>query len=58
MPSEQYAVCDTQTILEQAKYNSDIGVLRYSLVTSGKRLNSDELALMSEMLKQLGKVRI
>ncbi len=54
-PSEQYAVCDTQTILEQAKYNSDKGVLRYSLVTSGKRLNSDELALMSENVKAIRK---
>lgn len=38
-----YPLLDTDTILKDAKYNYSKGVLRYSVVTSGQKLNSDEL---------------
>lgn len=41
--SEEYSVLQNQEILEEGRYNSSKGVLRYSLVTSGKRLTKKEL---------------
>ncbi|MGB5824108.1 MAG: biotin synthase BioB [Proteocatella sp.] len=42
--SQEYAVLQNQEILEEGRYNSSKGVLRYSLVTSGKRLTENELS--------------
>lgn len=41
--AEIYPLLDEDSLLEQAKYNDERGVLRYSLVTSGKKLNDDEI---------------
>jgi len=40
---KEYPLLDTETIVEQARYNEERGVLRYSIVTSGKRLSAIEL---------------
>lgn len=38
-----YPLLPTKELLRQAKYNDDRGVLRYSIVTSGKRLSDKEV---------------
>ena len=40
---EEYPLLDSKRILDDAKYNDDKGVLRYSIVTSGKRLSQKDL---------------
>lgn len=42
-PSEEYPLLCPEKITEQAVYNAERGVLRYSLVTSGRRLSEDEV---------------
>ena len=42
-PSEEYPLLCSEKITEQAVYNAQRGVLRYSLVTSGRRLSDDEV---------------
>lgn len=49
--AETYAMLDTQSIVAQAKNNDSRGVLRYSLVTSGKRLTADEVAQECESIR-------
>ncbi|MGN1014943.1 MAG: biotin synthase BioB [Butyricicoccus sp.] len=41
--SEEYALLDSEEIVRQAAYNEQKGVLRYSLVTSGRRLSPQEV---------------
>lgn len=50
---ESYPLLSTEKIVEQAKYNDDRGVLRYSIVTSGKRLSSEEVDQVCEMVKSI-----
>lgn len=38
-----YPLLSSKEMLEQAEYNESQGILRYSIVTSGKRLNDDEV---------------
>ncbi|MEN8076378.1 biotin synthase BioB [Clostridioides difficile] len=40
---EEYPLLDKNTVLKDATYNDSKGVLRYSIVTSGKRLSSKDL---------------
>ena len=40
---EEYSLLDSQAIFNYAKYNEEKGVLRYSIVTSGKRLSQNDL---------------
>lgn len=40
---EEYSLLDSQAIFNDAKYNEEKGVLRYSIVTSGKRLSQNDL---------------
>ena len=49
--AESYSLLDTEEIVKQAKYNDNRGVLRYSLVTAGKRLTDDELGQAVESIK-------
>lgn len=50
---ETYPLLSAKQILEQAKYNDDRGVLRCSIVTSGKKLSSDEVDKVCEMVKSI-----
>lgn len=40
---EEYPLLDNQTVLDDAKYNENKGILRYSIVTSGKKLSQKDL---------------
>lgn len=40
---DSYGLMDTERLLEQAKYNEERGIQRYSIVTSGKKLNEEEV---------------
>jgi len=50
---ENYPLLDTDAIVEQAKYNEDRGVLRYSIVTSGKRLSDTEVETMCDSIRAI-----
>ena len=52
---EKYSLLDSEEIFKQAKYNDDKGVLRYSIVTSGKRLNDDEVNNLCKSIKKIRK---
>jgi biotin synthase len=51
--SEEYPLLDTEEIVRQAKYNADRGVVRYSIVTSGKALNDTEIEQMCEAIRAI-----
>ena len=48
--AEEYPLLETQEIVRQAKYNADRGVLRYSIVTSGRALSDFEVGKMCEAI--------
>lgn len=48
---EEYPLLSTEEILRQARYNADRGVLRYSIVTSGKRLSDSEVDRVCESIR-------
>lgn len=48
-----YPLLGTKPILEQAEYNYKKGVSRYGVVTSGKRLNDDEVDQLCNSLKTI-----
>lgn len=50
---EHYPLLDTGTLLEGAKHNEAQGVLRYSIVTSGKRLSDREVAQVCESIRAI-----
>ena len=50
---ETYPLLDTGELLKQAKYNADRGVLRYSIVTSGKRLSNEEVDKVCESIRAI-----
>lgn len=49
----EYALLDTQTIFTDAIHHACEGVKRYSIVTSGKRLNKEELEGVCEIYEKL-----
>lgn len=51
--TEEYSLLDTETIVEQAKYNDQRGVLRYSIVTSAKKLNEQEINKVCESIRAI-----
>lgn len=51
--AEEYPLLDTEEIVRQARYNADCGVLRYSIVTSGRCLNDDEIRQMCEAIREI-----
>lgn len=50
---EHYPLLDTGTLLEGAKHNEAQGVLRYSIVTSGKRLSDREVEQVCESIRAI-----
>ncbi|MDU1413719.1 MAG: biotin synthase BioB [Clostridium sp.] len=52
---EEYPLLDLDTIKEDAKYNDEKGVLRYSVVTSGKRLSDKEVDTLCEVYEKIKK---
>ena len=51
--SARYPLLSTEEIVAQAKVNHEQGVLRYSIVTSGKRLSDTEVDQMCEAVKRI-----
>lgn len=51
--ADEYPLLDTKEIVKQAKYNADRGVLRYSIVTSGRALNDSEVEKMCEAIREI-----
>ncbi len=50
---ESYPLLGTDELLKQAEYNSQRGVPRYSIVTSGKKLSSREVGQVCESIKKI-----
>lgn len=51
--SESYPLLDTERLLSEAKYNAERGVIRYSIVTSGKRLATKEVDQLCESIRRI-----
>ncbi len=49
----EYPLLGKEEILSQAKYNADRGVLRYSIVTSGRALDDLEIDAMCEAIREI-----
>lgn len=53
--TETYPLLGTEELLEGARYNDARGVLRYSIVTSGKRLSDSEVNQVCESIRAIKK---
>jgi biotin synthase len=53
--TETYPLLSAEEFLEGAKNNADRGVLRYSIVTSGKRLSDKEVDKVCESIRRIKK---
>ncbi len=53
---EEYPLLDTDKIVEQAVYNEERGVLRYSIVTSGRRLSPGEVGQVCDSIRSIRKI--
>ncbi len=51
--AEVYPLLDTQTLMDNANYNNDKGVLRFSVVTSGRTLTNEEVQNLCESYKTI-----
>lgn len=51
--ADSYPLLGTEELLKGAKYNADRGVLRYSIVTSGKRLSDAEVERVCESIRTI-----
>lgn len=51
----EYPLLDTESIVKEAIYNAKQGILRFSIVTSGKKLNNKEIDIMCETVKEIHK---
>lgn len=52
---DTYSLLDKDTFLRDAKNNEEIGIGRYSIVTSGKRLGVRDIADVCEVYRYIGK---
>ncbi len=50
---ESYPLLSTQELLEDARSNAQQGVLRYSIVTSGRRLSEEEVEQACESIRRI-----
>lgn len=51
----EYPLLDTESIVKEAVYNAEHGILRFSIVTSGKKLNDCEIDKMCEAVREIHK---
>lgn len=51
--AEGYPLLDKEEIVRQARYNAERGVLRYSIVTSGRALNDSEVDKMCDAIREI-----
>lgn len=49
----EYSLRSAEELIAQARINYDQGVLRYSIVTSGKRLSEDEVDALCEAIRRI-----
>jgi biotin synthase len=52
---EEYPLLPTEDVVKEAKYNDDKGMLRFSIVTSGKALTDEEVDEVCETYKAIHK---
>lgn len=52
---DEYSLLGTDELVAQAKYNDERGILRYSIVTSGKKLNDKEVDQVAKSIKEIKK---
>ena len=50
---ETYPLLDTEALLEQAQYSQSRGVHRYSIVTSGRNLNAQEVSQVCGSIRKI-----
>lgn len=50
---DEYELLNSKNILDDAAYNNDRGILRYSVVTSGRDLSDSELKIMCDCYKNI-----
>lgn len=53
--TETYPLLSTEKLLEGARYNDERGVLRYSIVTSGRRMSDREVDQVCESIRTIKK---
>lgn len=53
--ADEYPLLDTESIVNEAVSNSEQGILRFSIVTSGKRLSDLEVNKMCETIRKIHK---
>lgn len=51
----EYSLLDSKSIVKEAKYNNERGVLRFSIVTSGRKLSDKEVDSVCESIREIGK---
>lgn len=51
--AQEYQLLDSQTVLKEAQHNEKRGVIRFSIVTSGKALTEDEVDEVCDTYRQL-----
>ena len=51
----EYSLLDSKSIVKEAKYNDERGVLRFSIVTSGRKLSDKEVDSVCESIREIGK---
>lgn len=51
--AQEYPLLSTSELTEQAKYNDERGVLRYSLVTSGKKVSAGEVEKLCRSIEDI-----
>ncbi|MGN1481716.1 biotin synthase BioB [Porcipelethomonas sp.] len=51
----EYPLLDTESIVKEARYNASQGILRFSIVTSGRKLNEKEIDIMCDTVREIHK---
>lgn len=51
----EYSLLDSKSIVKEAKYNDERGVLRFSIVTSGRKLSDKEVDSVCESIREISK---